>query len=379
MPLLASSAAAVLASIPSPSSGRLEIGPLSLNAYGLMIALGVVAAVWLFGRRLEERHIGTREDANAIGVWGVIAGVIGARIYHVATDWQLFEGDWWRVFAIWQGGLGIPGGMLAGVVVGVWAGKRRGVPLGPGLNAVAPSLPLAQAIGRWGNWFNQELYGRPTTLPWALEIDAQHLPSNGQYAVGTTFHPTFLYESVWNLLLFGALLWIDRKFRLANGQLLAIYVLGYGIGRFWIESLRIDEAHHLFGMRWNQWVALILIVVSAGWLLFTIGAPRERIYEPKQPPNTDDDETAALAMATAGLPGSGDAELDDEVDVAEGAGGSSDDTPTDTPAGSTPDEAPDETTVETPADSAAADEPADVDVGAAEPADDAGGSGRPPG
>jgi prolipoprotein diacylglyceryl transferase len=301
--------AAALASIPSPSSGRLEIGPLSLNAYGLMIALGVVAAVWLFGRRLEERNIGTREDANAIGVWGVIAGVIGARIYHVATDWQLFEGDWWRVFAIWQGGLGIPGGMLAGVLVGTWAGKRRGIPLGPGLNAVAPSLPLAQAIGRWGNYFNQELYGRPTTLPWALEIDDQHLPSNGQYAPGTTFHPTFLYESLWNLLLFGLLLWIDRKFKLANGQLLAIYVLGYGVGRLWVESLRIDEAHDVFGLRVNQWVAMLLIVAAGGWLLFTRGAPRERVYAKREVPNTDHDETAALAMATASLPGEG-AEVD---------------------------------------------------------------------
>jgi phosphatidylglycerol---prolipoprotein diacylglyceryl transferase len=292
----------VLASIPSPSSGRITIGPLSLNAYGLMIALGVVAAVWLFGRRLEERHIGTREDANAIAVWGVVAGVIGARIYHVATDWQLFEGDWWKVFAIWQGGLGIPGGMLAGVVVGTWAGHRRGVPLGPGLNAVAPCLPLAQAIGRWGNWFNQELYGRPTTLPWALEIDERHLPANGQYPVGTTFHPTFLYESLWNLLLFGALLWIDRKWRMANGQLLAIYVLGYGIGRLWVESLRIDEAHHLFGLRWNEWVAILLIVAGGLYLLLTVNAPRERIYEPApEPVNTDADDTAALAMATAGL------------------------------------------------------------------------------
>jgi phosphatidylglycerol---prolipoprotein diacylglyceryl transferase len=310
-----SSPASLLASIPSPSSGRLEIGPLSLNAYGLMIALGVVAAVWLFGRRLEERHIGTREDANAIAVWGVVAGVIGARIYHVATDWQLFEGDWWRVFAIWQGGLGIPGGMLAGVLVGTWAAHRRGIPLGPGLNAVAPCLPLAQAIGRWGNWFNQELYGRPTTLPWALEIDAQHLPANGQYPVGTTFHPTFLYESLWNLLLFGALLAIDRKWKMANGQLLAIYVLGYGIGRLWVESLRIDEAHHLFGLRWNEWVAILLIVAGGGYLLFTMGAPRERVYQAKpEPVNTDHDATAALAVATAGLP---DDEDDDEDEVDE--------------------------------------------------------------
>jgi prolipoprotein diacylglyceryl transferase len=316
MTVLAAAPTYALASIPSPSSGRLEIGPFSLNAYGLMIALGVVAAVWLFGRRLEERNIGTREDANAIAVWGVIAGVIGARIYHVATDWELFEGDWWRVFAIWQGGLGIPGGMLAGVLVGTWAGKRRGIPLGPGLNAVAPSLPLAQAIGRWGNYFNQELYGRPTTLPWALEIDQQHLPSNGQYAVGTTFHPTFLYESLWNLLLFGALLWIDKRFRLANGQLLAIYVLGYGVGRLWVESLRIDEAHHLFGLRWNQWVAILLIVAAGVWLVATWNWPRERIYEPRVVPNTDHDETAALAMA--GIPAEGaEDDLDDEPHAAE--------------------------------------------------------------
>ena len=170
----------LLASIPSPSSGRLEIGPLSLNAYGLMIALGVVAGVWLFGRRLEWRHIGTREDANAIGVWGVIAGVIGARLYHVFTDWERFEGNWLDVFKIWEGGLGIPGGMFLGIVVGVYVGHRRGIPIGPGLNAVAPALPLAQAIGRWGNYFNQELYGRPTDLPWALEIDAAHLPADGQ-------------------------------------------------------------------------------------------------------------------------------------------------------------------------------------------------------
>ena len=303
---------ALLASIPSPSSGSISIGPLSLNAYGLMIALGVVAAVWLFGRRLEARNIGTRDDAAAVAVWAVAAGVIGARLYHVATDWERFDGDLWNIVAIWEGGLGIPGGMLAGILVGVWAAKRRGIPTGPCLNAVAPSLPLAQAIGRWGNYFNQELYGRPTDLPWALEIDEEHLPSSGAYPVGTTFHPAFLYESLWNLGLFGVLLWIDKRYRLANGQLMAVYVLGYGIGRFWVESLRIDAAHHLWGLRWNQWVALLLIVGGGLWLLFTIGAPRERIYEPIQPPpNTDADDTAAFAVATADLPPDDD-DSDDE-------------------------------------------------------------------
>ncbi|HEU4842014.1 MAG TPA: prolipoprotein diacylglyceryl transferase, partial [Ilumatobacteraceae bacterium] len=309
---------ALLASIPSPSSGRIEIGPISLNAYGLMIALGVVAAVWLFGRRLEERHIGTRDDANAIGVWGVVAGVIGARLYHVLTDWERFEGHWFDVVKVWEGGLGIPGGMLAGVLVGTYVGHRRGIPLGPGLNAVAPALPLAQAIGRWGNYFNQELYGKPTDLPWALEIDDAHLPANGQYPSGTTFHPTFLYESLWNLGLVGLILWLDKRSRWAGGQLLAIYVLGYGVGRFWVEGLRIDEADELGGLRWNQWVALALIVGGAGYLLFTRGAPRERIYEPAPVvPNTDRDDTAALAVATAGLPVDGvDGEAGDPDDVA---------------------------------------------------------------
>ncbi len=306
----------VLASIPSPSSGRLEIGPLSLNAYGLMIALGVVAAVWLFGRRLEERNIGTREDANAIGVWGVIAGVIGARAYHVFTDWERFEGEWFDVVKIWEGGLGIPGGMLAGVLAGVYVGHKRGIPIGPGLNAVAPCLPLAQAIGRWGNYFNQELYGRPTDLPWALEIDDAHLPASGEYPSGTTFHPTFLYESLWNFALVGVIFWLDKRFRWAGGQLLAVYVLGYGIGRFWVEGLRIDEAPEIGPFRWNQWVSIALIVAGAGYLLLTRNSPRERIYEP-QPivPNTDHDDTAAIAMATA--------DLGDEVDT---VGADADDT-----------------------------------------------------
>ena len=292
----------LLASIPSPSSGRLELGPLSLNAYGLMIALGVVAAVWLFGRRLEARNIGTREDANAIGVWGVVAGVIGARAYHVFTDWHRFEDNWLDVFKVWQGGLGIPGGMLAGVLVGVYVAHRRGIPIGPGLNAVAPSLPLAQAIGRWGNYFNQELYGRPTDLPWALEIDADHLPTTGTYAPGTTFHPTFLYESLWNIALVGVILWLDRRFKWAGGQLLAVYVLGYGLGRLWVESLRVDEAAQLGPWRWNQWVALALIVGGGAYLLATRGSARERVYAPRPVvPNTDHDETAALTMVTADL------------------------------------------------------------------------------
>ncbi|HEY4331019.1 MAG TPA: prolipoprotein diacylglyceryl transferase, partial [Ilumatobacteraceae bacterium] len=201
--------AGLLASIPSPSSGTISIGPLKIHAYGLMIALGVVAAVWLLGKRLEQARIGNADDANAIAVWSVIAGVIGSRLYHVATDWSAFEHHLSDIPKIWQGGLGIPGGLAFGIPVGVLMIRRRGMPVGIALNCAAPTLPLAQAIGRWGNYFNQELFGRPTTLPWGLRIDLpqiQELP--GKYAslpAGTTFQPTFLYESLLNFILCGLL------------------------------------------------------------------------------------------------------------------------------------------------------------------------------
>jgi prolipoprotein diacylglyceryl transferase len=250
----------MIASIPSPTFNSIEIGPLSLNLYGLMIALGVIAAVWLFGKRLEERGIGTRDDASSIAIWGVLAGVIGARLWHVATDYERFRNNWGEIPAIWNGGLGIPGGLLLGTAAGLYVGKRRGIPLAAGLTCAAPAIPLAQAIGRWGNYFNQELYGRPTTLPWGLEIDAQHLETG--YTVGTLFHPTFLYESLWSLGLCFLLLWIDKRFRPAPGQLFVMYVIGYGVGRFWVEGLRIDPADEVLGMRFNQLVALIAVIAG---------------------------------------------------------------------------------------------------------------------
>jgi prolipoprotein diacylglyceryl transferase len=266
----------MIASIPSPSSGVLEIGPLSIHAYGLMIALGVVAGVWLIGRRLEARGVGTRDDASAMAVWAVIAGIIGARLYHVITDWSSFEDDPLRALQIWKGGLGIPGGLVAGTVVGLWAGKRRGVAPAMLATCAAPAVPLAQAIGRFGNWFNQELFGGPTDLPWALEISDDKIPSG--YAPGTTFHPTFLYESVWNLALVGVLLWIDRRFRLRPPLLFAVYVGGYGIGRFWVEGLRIDEADDIAGLRWNQWVAIAAIVGAVVYL--AIAVRRGGLFDP---------------------------------------------------------------------------------------------------
>jgi prolipoprotein diacylglyceryl transferase len=256
------------ASIPSPSQGTIDIGPLSLTAYGLFIALGVVVGVWMFGRRLEQRGVGTRDDAASIAVWGVLAGVIGARLYHVITDWEKFEDDLGKIPKIWEGGLGIPGGIILGMAVGLYCAHQRSMPLAYTVTCAAPAIPLAQAIGRWGNYFNQELYGRPTDLPWALEIDPDHFPPGRTYPVGTTFHPTFLYEMIWNLGLCGLLLYIDRGRRLAPGSLMGVYLVGYGVGRFWVEGLRIDEADHLAGLRWNQWMAVIFIV--AGVVVFVL-------------------------------------------------------------------------------------------------------------
>lgn len=251
----------MVASIPSPSFNAIELGPFSLNLYGLMIALGVVAAVWLFGRRMEQRQIGTRDDASAIAIWAVLAGVIGARLYHVVTDYDRFRNNWGEIPAIWNGGLGIPGGLLFGTAVGLYLGQRRGIPLASAATCAAPAIALAQSIGRWGNYFNQELYGRPTDLPWALEIDADHLAAG--YAVGTTFHPTFLYESLWSLGLCLLLLLIDKRVRPAPGQLFVMYVMGYGLGRFWVEGLRIDPADEIAGLRVNQWVALAAVIIGA--------------------------------------------------------------------------------------------------------------------
>jgi prolipoprotein diacylglyceryl transferase len=248
----------VVASIPSPSFNSIDIGPLSLNIYGLAIALGVVAGVWLFGKRLEERGAGTADDASAIAIWAVLAGVIGARLYHVITDWDRFTDNYGAIPKLWEGGLGIPGGLAFGIPTGLLLARSKGISMPMAATCAAPAIPLAQAIGRWGNYFNQELYGRPTDLPWALEIDDAHL-LNG-FESGTTFHPTFLYESLWSLALCFVLLWIDRRFRPGLGQLMAMYVMGYGVGRFWVEGLRIDKADELAGLRWNQWVAVAAVV-----------------------------------------------------------------------------------------------------------------------
>jgi len=255
-----------LAAIPSPSSGTLNLGPLRLNAYGLMIAIGVIVAVRIAGKRAEKRGVATMEDFSSIATWAVPAGIIGARLYHVITDAQRFTDNWADAFKIWQGGLGIWGGVFAGVVVGYWRARVRGLDAWWILTCAAPAIPVAQAIGRWGNWWNQELFGRPTDLPWALSVAAQTARDAG-YSPGTTFHPTFLYESVACLLLAGALLLVEKKYEPRRGRLIAWYAAGYTTFRFFIEGIRIDDAHSAGGLRLNQWVSLVVFVAAVGWLI----------------------------------------------------------------------------------------------------------------
>jgi prolipoprotein diacylglyceryl transferase len=272
----------VIASIPSPSSGILKIGPLSLHAYGLCIAVGMLAAVTWTSKRWVNQG-GDQNDIGKIATMALPAGVIGARIYHVATDWKKFRGDWLQAFKIWEGGLGIWGGIGLGVVVGLLVAKQRHLSLTALLDAVAPTLPLAQAIGRWGNWFNQELFGGPSTLPWAVEIAKDKRGAFSQFA---TFHPTFLYESLWNLFVIGIVLTVERKtkHRLKPGRLFAVYVSGYTFGRFFIERIRTDQASLIFGQRINVFVSATLFAVA---VLFVVTGFRHRPTAPTATTATD--------------------------------------------------------------------------------------------
>ena len=252
----------LLGSIPSPSSGNL--GPFHL--YGVILAVGVLVAVYVAEQRWRHRGY-PRDGIYDISFWVVIWGVIGARLYHVVTDYELFEHDPWRAFQIWRGGLGIWGAVIGGAIAVVVITHRRKMPTLAVMDCMAPGIVLAQAIGRWGNYFNQELFGKPTRLPWGLEIDLAHRPAG--YRQFTTFNPTFLYESLYCFALVGVILWVEHRFVLRRGQSLTLYLATYTFGRFWFENLRIDPAHHILGLRVNAWVALVacLAATAAFWWL----------------------------------------------------------------------------------------------------------------
>lgn len=250
----------LLASIPSPPENSIGIGPLQLRAYGLAIAIGAFVAIEIARRRWAAGGEDP-DDVVEVAKWAIPAGLIGARLYHVVTDWHRFDDAPLDIVKVWEGGLGIPGGILGGVLAGVAVARRRGYDLGRLMDAAAPAIPVAQAIGRLGNWFNQELFGEPTDLPWGLEIDPEHRPEGFQDV--ETFHPTFLYEALWNLALAGLLVVLGRHLRLRPGQLFVLYVGGYALGRLWVEALRIDPATTVAGVRVNIWVSGITVLVAA--------------------------------------------------------------------------------------------------------------------
>ncbi|MFN8624334.1 MAG: prolipoprotein diacylglyceryl transferase [Chloroflexota bacterium] len=243
------------ASIPSPSFNDLHVGPFTVHVYGLMYVVAVFAAVGITRRRWRQQG-GDPDLVYEVALYGVPAGLIGGRLYFVITSWDQAPHTWWGPFAVWDGGLGIWGGILAGTLAGLWVLRRRGADVPRFLDAAAPALLVAQSIGRIGNWFNQELFGRPTTLPWALRISPAHRPDG--FAIDTTFHPTFLYEILWNLSLAAALVWIGHHRRINPGGLFALYVTGYSAFRIVEELLRVDPAHHILGFRLNFFIAGLL-------------------------------------------------------------------------------------------------------------------------
>jgi prolipoprotein diacylglyceryl transferase len=268
-------------SIPSPSTNIWHIGAFPLRAYALCIIAGIIVAVIIATRRWQARG-GTADSMELMVVVGVPFGIVGARLYHVITDYQLYFGQGRQplnALKIWEGGLGVWGAIAFGLLGGYLVARRRRIAFPAVLDAIAPAILVAQAIGRIGNWFNQELFGRPTTLPWGLEIAAQYRPSG--YSQFATFHPTFLYEILWNLAAAVLLVWLDRRFRLGHGKVFALYVLLYCGGRFWIETLRIDTVNEIGGFRLNNYTALIGFVVALVWLIWLIrNRPgREEIVE----------------------------------------------------------------------------------------------------
>ncbi len=262
------------ASIPSPAQGVWNLGPIPIRAYALIIVAGIIVAVWWGNRRYVQRG-GAPTVITDIAIWAVPFGIIGGRLYHVITDHQLYFGPngagWMATLRIWDGGLGIWGAVSLGAL-GAWiAARRAGVLLPPVADAIAPGIAIAQAMGRWGNYFNQELFGAPTDVPWALEIDAAHRPAG--YEQFSTFHPTFLYESLWMIGVAIVIVWADRRFRLGHGRVFALYVFLYCCGRLWIELLRVDTANTVLGLRINVWTS---ILVGLGALAYFVVSARRR-------------------------------------------------------------------------------------------------------
>ncbi|MGW9194974.1 prolipoprotein diacylglyceryl transferase [Micromonospora chersina] len=282
-----------LAALPSPSTAVWQLGPVPIRAYALCIIVGIVVACVVTEYRLRRRGVAPGAVLD-IAVWAVPAGIIGARIYHVITSPEKYfgaDGQPLKAFAIWEGGLGI-WGAVAGGAVGAWfAARQLGIPFAVVADALAPGLPLAQAVGRFGNWFNNELFGGRTSLPWGLQVHVMD-PDNPGHALRDgagnpvlepgLYHPTFLYEALWNIGVAALVLLLDRKLRLGRGRAFALYVMGYTAGRFWIELMRTDEANHILGVRLNVWTAALVFLGALVYFLRVRG-PREYLIPVGEP------------------------------------------------------------------------------------------------
>lgn len=255
-----------LASIPSPTSNGFHLGFYEVHVYGLLYAVGLGLAVWITVHRWEAQG-GSRDLVYDLAWWIFPAAVVGGRLYFLATSWSEVSPHWWGPLAVWEGGMGIWGGIILGLAVGLWRVRRLGVSPGPLMDAAAPGLLVGQAVGRIGNYFNQELFGKPTDLPWSLQISLTNRPVG--YESFATFHPTFLYELIWNLCLAAFLVWLGHHRQIRPPGLFALYVCGYSAFRIFEETLRIDPALYIIGLRLNIYVACTLTVAGAVWFVAT--------------------------------------------------------------------------------------------------------------
>lgn len=292
----------ILNSIPSPDVSSFELGPIRVHFYALFILIGIALAIWIGSRRFKQRG-GQAGMVLDIALWAVPFGIVGGRIFHVLTHWDyyFYDGaDLTKVFAVWEGGLAIFGALIFGSLGAFIGARTAGIKFLAFADAIAPGVLVAQAIGRIGNYFNNELFGLPTTLPWGLEISTANPAYPAGLPAGVLFHPTFLYELVWNLMGFAVLIWLDRKLKLRWGQMFAAYLITYSIGRAFIESIRIDPSEIFFGIRTNVWSAIFTIAIGLALLVWSRRKHKEEetsVYlpgrEPKDPDVIDSDSTKA--------------------------------------------------------------------------------------
>ena len=305
----------MLAFIPSPPIDGFHIGPLFIHFYGLMYVIGITLAIIITRRRWAAAG-GNPDLVGDVALWAVPAGIIGGRIYFDITTPADIPPHWWGVFAVWSGGLGIWGGIAGGAIAGIWRVRRSGANAGQFANAIAPALLVAQAVGRVGNYFNQELFGKPTTLPWALEISLGHRPSG--YLRYSTFQPSFLYELIFDLAWAAALVWLGHHRRIRPWGLFALYVAGYSAYRIFEETIRIDSSEHFLGLRLNFYVATIVALIAIIWFV--------RVQRRADGPAAADGTAGSAGPAGTArqLPGEAAAGSDESADATAGAGSAGD-------------------------------------------------------